>query len=245
MFEAQVIGSPIDGKFDTAYNEPFFITFTLPDDIMEKKVYDLDQTVTVEGQEITFRRVIMSPLRTEVQIAMNPHNTKTILGFDDLHLVDETGETWGEIINGEVMRKISEYELIIYLQSNYFNDPEELYLSIYTIQAVDNDERLLIVDPVKEEILKQPKGNLLLDVPIDGSYLVFTKEEDINHNDTSINIGQIYNEDGDHVGSSALYDRSDEIGVRVDDLDEQTSPLFLEIVSFPSWIKNDEKIRVK
>src|ERR1700730_16497879 len=65
----------------------------------------------------------------------NPHNTKRILNFDDLRLVDENGTTWNKINDGETAKQISKDESIIYLQSNYFRNPKKLSLVINKIQA--------------------------------------------------------------------------------------------------------------
>ncbi|MCR2821358.1 hypothetical protein [Lederbergia panacisoli] len=72
-------------------------------------------------------------------------------------------------------------EKIVYLQSNYFNESNELYIALNKIQAIDKDEAELVVDIEKERIIKQPKRNQIISkVNVSGNELIFTmrtKEE--------------------------------------------------------------------
>ena len=48
-----------------------------------------------------------------------------------------------------------------FLQSNYFEEPKELYLRINKLQALDKDEATLVIDTEKGEILNGPKDGRL------------------------------------------------------------------------------------
>lgn len=117
--------------------ESFVLQFELRKPIQEKKTYKLNKKVTIEGQKITFLDATIYPIRIAVHVKMDPNNSKKLLNFDDLRLVDENGETWNKIANGVTASKISDDEAIYYLQSNYFREPKELYLVLNKIQAVD------------------------------------------------------------------------------------------------------------
>lgn len=244
-FEAEVRGGSPEGKTHQSVDEQFTVSFVLPDDFLTEKTYELNETVSIEEQKMTFTKAVITPLRTEVHVEMDPSNTKKILNFDDLRLVDEAGEEWGKIVNGITATHASENEQVIYLQSNYFTEPEELYLSLDQVQAIDKDEQFVIVDPVKEEILQQPEGDELTDMEIDLSYLVFyTKGETFSEN-YPISLGTVYNQDGDVLESYSSYVRGNEIGISLFDLSEESEPVSVEITGYPTWITGDEKIRIK
>ncbi|WP_336775990.1 DUF4179 domain-containing protein [Paenibacillus sp. MMO-58] len=93
-----------------------------------KETYEINQTVRVEGQQITFGKMTVHPTRIELEVAYDAANTKKLFYFDDLRLEDEKGETFGTISNGVTGSNISENSQILYFQSNYFRKPEHLYL---------------------------------------------------------------------------------------------------------------------
>ena len=79
--------------------------------------------------------------------SVDPANTKEIFGFEDLRLVDEKGETWTSINNGITSSGARDDDVnIYYLQSNYFEEPKELYLQFNKLMAMDKDEAFLLID---------------------------------------------------------------------------------------------------
>jgi hypothetical protein len=236
-------------KIDGESNEEFKFLFTVEKDIKGKKTYELNKTVSIEGQKITFLKATVHPLRVAVHLKMDPANTKKILNFDDLRLVDENGETWNKISSGITGIPISDNEQIIYLQSNYFRQPKELYLALNTLQAIDKEEEFVEVDLENERILKQPKGNFLREVKVEGGYVNFTmvtKEEFQN-----LNFGKIFDRNGKEINSDSFTtSMSDDVGVKeygieIPNLEKQKGPISVEILSFPSWIKGEAKVRIK
>jgi hypothetical protein len=227
----------------------FTLPFELKKDIQLAKTYKLNKTVTVQGQEITFIDVKVYPLRAAIHVKMNPNNTKRILNFDDLRLVDENDEAWNKINNGITASQIAPDEAIVYLQSNYFKEPKELYLVLNKLQAVDKDEVFVVVDTEKQEILKQPKENYFSDLKVTGTsinftfnpgkefnYFLFSKQLDGNGEDISSSGGS----------SQSVSDNGTmEIGVNMPAPQDQVNPISLELAYFPSWIKGDYKIRIK
>ncbi len=149
--------------------EEYLLKFELKKDIQKKKTIKLDKTVTIEGQKITLEKAEIYPLRVAVHVKMDPSNTKKLLEFEDIRLVDEQGQTWNKIADGVTASRISDDEAIIYLQSNYFNEPKELYLILNKIQAVDKEDANIVIDTQKKQILKQPDGNLLTDLIVEGN----------------------------------------------------------------------------
>ncbi|GHI01158.1 DUF4179 domain-containing protein [Neobacillus kokaensis] len=228
--------------------EEFTVNFELKKDIQLKKSFDINQTITMEGQKITFLNADIYPLRAAIHVKMDPNNSKRILSFADLRLVDENGETWNKINNGIIANLISPDEAVIYLQSNYFREPKELYLVFNKIQAVDKDEAFVVVDTVKRQILKQPKGNLLRNLRVEGNQLIFelqTKKEFNAFLFTRINDGN-----GKEISSNYGFTEGNDkgitkLGVSIPNPKNLTNPISLELSAYPTWIKGNEKIKVK
>ncbi|MGE8207487.1 DUF4179 domain-containing protein [Heyndrickxia sp. NPDC080065] len=228
-------------------SESFSMKFSINRQEKTSQIYELNKTVEMGGQKIKVKKVTIYPLRVAVHLELNPNNTKKILDFQDLRLVDQNGEVWSKIINGVSGRDISDSESIIYLQSNYFSKPKELYLVMNKIQAIDKDESYVLVDTEKQQILKQPKGNILSILELSGSNLIFT-----------LNTKKKFNYDifgliNDAKGNKFYSERS-----FIEDLDENkkkfglglpsknyTNPLKIELNYYPSWIEGNIKLRVK
>lgn len=83
-------------------------------------------------------------------------------------------------MNGVTASRTSDHEQTIFMQSNYFHDPEELYLVLERMQAVDRGKGKIIIDMEKERIMQQSDGKKLRNVQIDGDTLkaeLHTEEE--------------------------------------------------------------------
>jgi hypothetical protein len=230
-------------------NEIYTIPFTLKKDIQVKKIYKLDKTVTFEGQKITFIDATVYPLRVAIHVKLDPRNTKKLLEFEDLRLVDERGETWNKISDGLIGNTISDDERIIYLQSNYFRKPMELYLVFNKIQAVDKGEANVLVDTRSGIILKQPKENLLGDLQVNNHSLEMNLH--VKKNFPFFIFGSVQDGRGKEIESNAFQSGYDDengvvnIGTHIPNLNVQKSPVSLSINFFPSWIEGNGKIKIK
>jgi hypothetical protein len=127
-----------------------------------KETYDIAQTVTVEGQKITFGQMTVYPTRIGIEVDYDPANTKKLFYFDDLRLEDEKGETFGTITNGFSGSTLSENSQVLYFQSNYFRKPKHLYLRASSIRALDKAKREVKVDLDRKELLARPDSQLTL-----------------------------------------------------------------------------------
>ncbi|SEM97388.1 protein of unknown function [Mesobacillus persicus] len=226
----------------------FSLPFSIEEELAKKKVYNINKAVEIEGQTIEILEAVVHPLRVAVQIRMDEQNTKKLLDFQDLRLVDENAESWTKIANGTTASHISDHEKIIYLQSNYFKEPEELYLVFNKIQAVDKDEAYVVVDPKTEEILKQPKGDHLRNFKVRGSDLVFDfhAKEEFNY----FLFNRISDEGGNELESSSFVsgpnqDGIEEVGVIIPNLENVHGPISLELSFYPSWLEGDARVKVK
>ncbi|MBT2687487.1 DUF4179 domain-containing protein [Bacillus sp. ISL-47] len=231
-------------------NETFQIPFSIEKPVKVKKTYEMNKEVTIEGQKITVKDITVYPLRVAVHLAYDPNNSKKIFEFQDIRLVDENGESWTKISNGITASHVSDHEDILYLQSNYFKEPKQLYLVMNKIQAVDKDEAYVLVDTDKKEILKQPKGSKLscveweddmlmftLDTKEDFHYFLFNSVKDANNKDIYDGMSTSYREEGG----------KQKIGISLPSREETDykNPLRLELSFFPAWIEGDVKMKVK
>jgi len=229
--------------------EEFNLKFDLKKKVQKKKSYILNKAVTIEGQKFSFLDADVYPLRVAVHVKMDPANTKRILSFEDLRLVDESGEIWNKINNGVTASLISPDEAIIYLQSNYFREPKELYLVVNKMQAIDKDEVKVIVDTKKSQILRQPAGDYLSNVRMQGDDLLFNLQTKKEFN--SFLFSNITDGNGKEIVSTTGFmgGRNEkgitEIGINIPGLKNQNSPISLELTSYPSWIEGEGKIKIK
>lgn len=224
--------------------EKYSLPFTLKD-FKKKKEYPINQTMELEGQKINVEKVIVYPLRIAVYLEADPKNEKQILNFDDLRIVDEKGEVWGKILNGVTGTGANGEKQEIYLQSNYFHEPKEFYLVLNRAQAVNKDELYVVVDPQKQKILKQPEANMIRDVKVIGNDLAFTMGEFPYGM-----FSEAYEMSGEKIDIDSNYmttisDDIQESGVSVPGLSARKEPIKLKLSYYPSWIKGNEKIRIK
>ncbi|WP_391207270.1 DUF4179 domain-containing protein [Psychrobacillus sp. L4] len=135
----------------------FDIPFTIKNDIKKGKVYSVNQEVKMDGQKMLVKEITIYPLRVAVNIEFNEQNDMEILQFEDMRIEDENGEVWSSIQNGTSGFGGAGYkERSYFLQSNYFKEPKKLYFKFDKVQALPKDERYLLVDFEKKEVLKQP-----------------------------------------------------------------------------------------
>ncbi|KAB2334784.1 DUF4179 domain-containing protein [Cytobacillus depressus] len=232
------------------YKESFQFPFSIEKPLKVSKTYTLNKAVTIEDQKVIIKDIQIYPLRAAVHIVMDPENSKKIFAFEDIRLVDENGESWTKIANGVTASHISENEQIVYLQSNYFKQPKELYLVINKLQAVDKEDAYVVVDTEKQQILKQPTGNHLTNVKLEGQELRFVLDTN-----SEFFYATPFNSMKDVNGETVYFSQfltSDDNGNRVIGVNlpskqeiNYPNPIELELCFFPSWIKGDVHIKVE
>ncbi|WNB91718.1 DUF4179 domain-containing protein [Bacillus sp. NEB1478] len=227
----------------------FILPFTL-NDFKTKKEYTINRTMELDGQKINVEKAVIYPLRVAIHLKMDPNNTKQILNLDDLRLVDGNNEVWGKIANGATGSGDKDTEQEIYLQSNYFTDPNVLYLVLGSAQAVDKKDLKVVVDTDKLEILKQPTGEVLQNIRFEEERgLVFEL-----HSSKQFNFevfGDIIDASGNKIDvheqsmSSSDEKKVTELGIKLPPKNTFKNPISMELNYYPSWIKGHEKIRIK
>lgn len=240
---------------ETAKNGPVW-KYVIPVDKSKfeglKETYVINETVTVEGQRITFGTMTVYPTRIGLEVAYDPSNTKELFSFDDLRIVDEQGETFGTINNGVSGTSIDENSHILYFQSNYFRQPNQLYLRFNSIRALDKSKLEVLVDLDRKELLSRPDDRLTFDQAgisqEDGQgVLVFhlTNDDPLDENRTyslfksnySDASGQLFesNQTGSSPGMFQYFIKKA----------DYKSPLKLTISDYPSRIFGDINLRIK
>lgn len=135
---------------ETFIEEDFQFTFEATNDA-ESKVYELEETVSMEGERFIAESVTIHPLRTGVKVREHPDNTKELLSIEGLELKGEGGEVWSSISNGVSASGGPENDAItFYLQSNYFDKPETLSLSFSKVMVVDPEQQYMELDLQKK-----------------------------------------------------------------------------------------------
>lgn len=215
---------------------------------VKREQYAVNKTVVIEGQKIHIHSITIGPIKTSIEVEYDAENTKKILGFEDLRLVDEKGEVWSAIKNGSTASWSEDSTIISYfLQSNYFRDTDHLYLQFNKLMAMDKDEAELIVDTEKQEIVKQPKDNRFGNLKMYGLYmeieLMGGKEY---HHDP---FSKFYDADGKELrsmsGSFSKYENDEisKIGLELPN-ENYKNPLRFPLYAYPSYIKGDVKIKI-
>ncbi|WP_409368547.1 DUF4179 domain-containing protein [Lysinibacillus sp. 38-6] len=147
------------------------IPFTLQKDIAKEKVFTANRTVDVAGQKFTITQIRQSPLKMAVDIEVDEDNTMQILALEDIAVETESGERRGTLRNySSIYTNHDNGKITVYLQSNYFNDPQELTLLIGAVHAVPKGEDFIEVDFGTQEVISKP-DYLNWDIAVEGQSL--------------------------------------------------------------------------
>lgn len=229
------------------FSEPYTFDFSLKKANAEKKTYKVNKTVQIDGQKIIIKSISIQPIRTDIHLATDPNNEKKILEFNDLRLVDEHGETWSRIQNGIYASGWENNEGHYYLQSNYFKEPEELYLLMNKVQAIDQNQAQIVIDTNKQTIIKAPDESIK-NLKVIGNDLEFTiiPHKDFHHD----MFGTVKDATGKEIQTVSSFTSSTDnkvysTGLSLKENQSFTNPLILELNYYPAWIKGNVKIRIK
>jgi len=230
---------------------------------MEKN-FTLNQMISIENQKITFQEAKVTPTRIAVKVEYDKNNSKKILGYDDITIVDEKGETWGTwnfSKNGYSTRRIDENHEILYFQSNYFDIPKELYIKASSLRALDKDKLDVVVDLENSKLIKAPDEKLTLteveqmdkDTSISfslkadkvladkiGYYSFSSSYKDSNGNNYDRKLGKVYWEDREKDEKKIQV-----INFIIENNPKIKGPIHMELMDYPERISGDIKIRIK
>lgn len=233
----------LDGK---EFN--FSVPFTLAENVKPSPTYQVKEKVEVEGQKFTIEEVTIHPLRVGVKISFDPANTKKILHFEDMRLEDQNGEIWSSISNGiSAHGDIDDGELIYFLQSNYFEKPEELYLRINKMQAVDREDAYFLVDTDKNFLVHSPKdGRLeLVKSSRTGFEINMKMDQEFPYGiDKKVTDASGAPLELQHSGISSIHEGVQTIDIGLKD-NGYTNPVKVELFAYPNYINGEVKVEIK
>ncbi|MGM0844480.1 MAG: DUF4179 domain-containing protein [Bacillota bacterium] len=238
---------------EEAFSEKWEIPFSVDQKKIGKtKEKPINKEFLVEGQKILIEKLEVSPTRTGVKMKFPVENDKRIFDIEDLRIVDENGETWSQISNGLSASGGFE-EKTYYLQSNYFEKPEELHLVFNKIRALDKDELEVKVDTERLEILQAPDERLSkvdyeedLD---DAGVLLFSWDKRYEQASHMSPIQSYIDAGGEeHKLSSQYHEEAGAEGLPrfgfPYDRDKGSGIITFELQDYPSWIEGEVKLRV-
>ncbi|MED4017176.1 DUF4179 domain-containing protein [Sutcliffiella cohnii] len=216
-----------------------------------KKVYEVDQTITVEDQKIYVDRMEIRPTRIVVYVEYNNENKQEIFGFDDIQLVDGNGEVWTPT-DGLVYDKLDENKIALNFQSNYFAEPNELFLTFTSLRALPKEEIEVTIDLEKNKIVNAPKDGKLAFV--DSSFWDVTFELMVDEQDYYHHRPLFHSTFTDANGKEYSFNNSSgsstEEGIHVKtmggvNMNEVASPITLTISDYPNRLRKDVRLQLK
>ena len=133
------------------------VPFTLQNEIAKEKIITANRTVDIDGQKFTLTQIRRSPLKMALDIEVDEANTMQILSLDDIAVVMQSGERRESIKNGvSISGNIRDGKFTLYLESDYFHDPEPLKIIIGAVQAVPKGGDFIEIDFGTKEVLAKP-----------------------------------------------------------------------------------------
>jgi hypothetical protein len=246
-------GRTEDGQPLAKLDDTWVLPFSIDKDAFQdkKEVFEVNKTVVFEGQKITIEKVSVYPTRIGVTAHFDEGNSKQIFGFEDLTLVDETGEEWAAINNGTTARHMDEYSKEFFLQSNFFKKPEELHLRFNSLRALDKDEVEIIVDTDKLEIVKAPSDGRLQKVGREEDNLMLNFRRGSEGGLGNISLDQAVDQTGNKIGDGSQSVRSSGEGGFVEvwfpyfGEGAAPGPITVKLNDYPATIKGEANIRLK
>ncbi len=221
----------------------------------QEKVYKIEQSVEVEGQKILFEDIKIYPTESILSISFDKTNTKELLSFEDLKIIDENGKELNRKDNG-IIGSSSEFSKKLYFQSNYFENTKELYITGNLIKALDKKDAYFIIDTQQKQITYLPNNLLsITELFIEDKLLSFQAElpKELGNSGFEINKDVFIDPDGnEHKGeipemsSSDKPNHNDRPRYRNYSyvLNDKKGPVKFNITDYPCRIKGAFKVRI-
>ena len=231
---------------DDAAETKFSVPFTLTKPIKQPKVYEVNESVVVDGQKISIKQLEISPLRADIRLSADEQNTMQLLKFRSVRLIDENGENWGQIRDMEEGFGMSrDGEVSIRMQSNYFRQPQKLTLVMEKIEALPKGSDYIEVDFEQQKVLYVP-SELDIDVQVPSSnVLEVTYPKTVE----SQLIDEIVNNEGNDLNGNVIsVNFSEENGYQTAiytfNFDNEVNPICLHMNSYPLYLNGKVEIDI-
>ncbi|SOC27563.1 uncharacterized protein DUF4179 [Ureibacillus xyleni] len=224
----------------------FNVPFTLTQPIKASKQIEINQTIEIEGQKLHVDSIKVSPLRAEIKLTDDPDNTQQILQIGELKVLDEHGEEWGTITNGITgFGGFREEQNSLFIQSNYFREPQSLTLVIDQVEAMPKGEDYIEIDFLKGEIVKMPKLHDF-ELTIRGSSIIDVKYPDRPNHHRQL-FSSVFDANGKQfysTGHSVSGIDGKEEASYTFDLKDAVNPVRLYFVSYPIYLEGSAEIHI-
>jgi len=216
--------------------------------------YTLNENLKIQDQKILFKTVTITPTRIAVTIEYDKNNSKKLLSFDDLTIINEKGEKWATITNGISGTGVDDNNKILYFQSNFYSKSKELYLTGTSIRALDKDKLVVAVDLMNNKLISAPDDKLKLRSVItknSETAIEFGLETDKKldeHLAYSLFYSTFKSADGKSSASILEASGTGQNGIQTIGFtipSDIKSPIYLTLQDYPSRIKGSFKIRIK
>lgn len=222
--------------------------FHLENEIELGQVYEINKQLQIDGQKFTVEQMKITPLRTSISISIDPSNSKRILDFGSLSLIDEKGEIWSNVRNGiSAMGSTFDQQITYYLQSNYFRKPKSLTLQIDEVTALPKGQDFILVDLEKEELIFAPTHPNLIGIDISADAIV-GKYKPIDSNNYINLFGQHAVDANGH--KVEIYAQGGLSDLEVSDskarleLEGHQNPIKIYFDGFPNQLEGSAKVKV-
>ena len=220
-----------------------------------KEIYDINKEIEVAGQKIYFKKLILNPTRIGIDIEYDNDNTMKIFEIHNLRVLDESGEVFTRT-GGITGSYIDENTTRLYLESNYFNKPKEIYIVADGIQGLDKDKLTVKVDLDRGELLNRPDEKLVLEEIntnninnlIEVQFGLKTEDPKrvygvFDYTFVDANGKEHKNNGVGSGGSDEEY--NNKIYFNLDNNEDYASPITLTINQYPNILEDNIKIKVK
>ena len=232
-------------------------TFSVPIEVEQiklakKQQYEVNETIEIDGQKITIEKIVMYPTRAEVHIVLDSTNTKDILDYTNLQLEDGKGKIWGKVSNGVVnmMDEKEPHKDILYLESSYFEVPEQLFMTLSKVQAVNKNEREIIYSMDEGKIIQAPdNGKLIESVFVEDKSLVFAintpSEEDFPFGMFSHVLDEQGKELELYSSFNSIRNGKGYYGVELKDFDTLKGNIYIPVQYYPTFLEAEKEIKLQ
>lgn len=230
----------------------FNIPFSLNNEINSSKRYPIKEQLTVDGQRLTIHELIISPIRSELKMSIDPSNSKKILSFEDIRIYDEHEEEWGKIKNGIVgFGNYEDEQFSIMLESNYFRIPEKLTIELREIEAIDKADKFIMIDFEKKKVISQP-NNLDIELEVKENFEIQYKIMPYKKNEHKGVFSHLIDAEGQIYHSNSTWISNAEnhmlIGQHFDMKKGENlpvNPVKLEVARYEQYLKGTGRIQVE
>lgn len=173
------VGIPYDFKSNSTFETMGTFNFHIElGELAKPIIYEINETHTILGQEITVKDMRVYPTGTEVNFTFADENTAFVKGLE-LEVVEggnKVLKTNGGGINSSSDDKNT--WMRVFIESNYFDKPNKQELLIRGIRLLDKNEEFITVDIENKTISPEIKGMAIKQVLKESGYttIVFATE---------------------------------------------------------------------